>query len=240
MAVVGFSELPQVGDKFISDKAALTPALRAAKKIGEFIEKSLEETPKEENKIYVIIKADVSSSAEALEESLSKMNVKIIKSEVGNVNENDFKMAAISNAIVIAFNVKADQSLSVWQQNLTLISGNVIYEVLENAKKVIEERLKPKTEREEIGRLEVLAIFRQEKNRQVVGGKVISGEIVKGTRIEIIRNEAVVGQGRVTSLQTDKKEVGKVETGKEAGISVDFGEPKIVSGDIIILFKKLS
>ena len=240
VAVVGFSELPQVGDKFISDKAALTPALRAAKKIGEFIEKSLEETPKEENKIYVIIKADVSSSAEALEESLSKMNVKIIKSEVGNVNENDFKMAAISNAIVIAFNVKADQSLSVWQQNLTLISGNVIYEVLENAKKVIEERLKPKTEREEIGRLEVLAIFRQEKNRQVVGGKVISGEIVKGTRIEIIRNEAVVGQGRVTSLQTDKKEVGKVETGKEAGISVDFGEPKIVSGDIIILFKKLS
>lgn len=239
MATVGFDELPQVGDKFISDKVPITTALKTAKKIGEFIEKSLEETPEEkENKIYVIIKADVSSSAEALKESFLKMDARILKSEVGNVSENDLKMAAISNAIIIAFNVKVNPAVSVWR-NLTIVSGNVIYELIENAKKIMEERLKPKSEREEIGRLEVLAIFRQEKSRQVVGGKVISGEIVKGIRIEIIRNEAVIGGGRIISLQTDKKEVGKVLPGKEAGISVDFGEPKIIIGDIITLFKKL-
>ncbi len=239
VATVGFDELPQVGDKFISDKVPITTALKTAKKIGEFIEKSLEETPEEkENKIYVIIKADVSSSAEALKESFLKMDARILKSEVGNVSENDLKMAAISNAIIIAFNVKVNPAVSVWR-NLTIVSGNVIYELIENAKKIMEERLKPKSEREEIGRLEVLAIFRQEKSRQVVGGKVISGEIVKGIRIEIIRNEAVIGGGRIISLQTDKKEVGKVLPGKEAGISVDFGEPKIIIGDIITLFKKL-
>ncbi len=240
VAVVGFSELPQVGDKFVSDKIPFTSALKAAKKIGEFIEKAFEETlEKKEKKIYVIIKADVSSSAEALKESFLKMNVKILKSEAGNVSENDLKMAAISNAIIIAFNVKVDPAISAWRQNLTLISGNVIYEVIGNAKKVIEERLKPQAEREEIGRLQVLAIFRQEKNRQVVGGKVISGEIVKGVKMEIIRNETVIGGGRIVSLQSEKKEVGKVETGKEAGVGIDFGEPKIAASDIIILFRKL-
>ena len=69
---------------------------------------------------------------------------------------------------------------------------------------------------------------------------MIAGEAVKGVRIEIIRNETVIGQGRVISLEADKKEAGKVPAGKEAGISVDFGEPKIAAGDIIILFRKLT
>lgn len=241
VAVVGFNELPIIGEKFASDKISFTPALKVAKKIGAFIEKSLEtDEEKKDNKIYVIIKADISSSAEALKEALLKMNVKILKSEVGNVSENDLKMALISNAVVVAFNVKVDPAISAWRQNLTLISGNVIYEVLDGVKKVIEEKSKPRAEREEIGRLEILAVFRQEKNRQVVGGKVISGEVVKGVRMEVIRNENAVGQGRIISLQSEKKEVGKVLPGKEAGISVDFGEPKIAAGDIVILFKKLA
>ena len=240
VSVVGWNELPLVGEKFATDKMPFTPAQKLAKKIGEFIEKTFEETlEKKENKIYVIIKADVSSSAEALKESFLKMDVKVLKSEAGNVSENDLKMAAVSNAIVVAFNVKVDPAVSAWQ-NLTLISGNVIYEVLDGAKKVIEERLKPEVLREEIGRLEVLASFRQEKNRQVVGGKVISGEIVKGVKMEITRNETIIGQGRIISLESEKKETGKVLAGKEAGIGVDVGEPKIIAGDIIVLFRKLT
>lgn len=250
VAVVGWSELPQVGEKFVTDKIPFTPALKAAKKIGEFIEKSLEIEEEKKDKIYVIIKSDVQSSAEALKESLDKMkfsfqdgvepHVKILRSEAGNVSENDLKTALVSNAIIIAFGVKIDPAISAWRDKITLISGNIIYEVLGSAKKVVEERLKPKAEREEIGRFQVLAIFRQEKNRQVVGGKVISGEAVKGIRIEITRNEMLIGQGRIVSLQSDKKEAGKVEAGKEAGIGVDFGDPKIATGDMVILFKKLA
>lgn len=250
VSAVGWGSLPLVGEKFATDKTAFTPALKAAKKIGEFIEKSLEETgEKKENLIYVSIKADVQSSAEALKESLEKTQfsalenqpkIKILKAEAGNISESDLKTALISNAIIIAFNVKVDPAISVYREKITLIAGNIIYEILENFKKIVEERLKPKVDREEIGRLEVLALFRHEKNRQVVGGKVISGEIVKGVRMEIIRNEIIIGQGRVISLQSDKKEVGKVEIGKEAGIGVDIGEPKIAAGDVIVLFKKLA
>ena len=250
VSAVGWNELPLVGEKFATDKIPFTPALKAAKKIGEIIEKSLVTSgEKNENPtFYIVIKADVQSSAEAIKENFEKMafsvtgdqpNVKILKSEAGNVSESDFKTALIANAIIIAFNVKIDPAISAYKEKITLISGSIIYEVLDNAKKVIEEKLKPKLSREEIGQLQVLAVFRQEKNRQVVGGKVISGEIVKGVRIEIMRNEIVIGGGRIISLQADKKEVGKVLPGKEAGISVDFGEPKIAISDIIVLFKKL-
>ena len=84
-----------------------------------------------------------------------------------------------------------------------------------------------------------MANFRQEKNKQIVGGKVISGEILKGVKLEVLRNDAVIGKGKIISLQSDKKDVGKVEAGREAGIGVDFGEPKILTGDIIVFFKKI-
>ncbi|MEK7578798.1 MAG: hypothetical protein AAB456_03740, partial [Patescibacteria group bacterium] len=74
--------------------------------------------------------------------------------------------------------------------------------------------------------------------RQVVGGKVISGEIVKGVRMEVLRNDAVICQGRISSLQSEKKEVGKIEAGRETGIGVDFGEPKILAGDTLVFFRK--
>ena len=260
VVTIGWNELPLVGVGFSAEKVPFTPALKAAKKIGELIERVTKmEEEKIENVIYAIIKADVASSAEALKESLQKIKfsaqggsasqgetdegaftIKILKSEAGNVSENDLKTALVSNAIIIAFNVKIDPSIALVREKVTLVSGNIIYEVLDKTKKIIEERLKPKAEREEIGRIQVLAIFRQEKSRQVVGGKIISGEAVKGVRVEILRSDSVIGQGRIVSLQSEKKETGKIETGKEAGIAVDMGEPKIAAGDIIILFKKLT
>ncbi|MDP3004270.1 MAG: translation initiation factor IF-2 [Candidatus Azambacteria bacterium] len=242
---VGFAKLPLIGEKFATSEIPFSPALKIAEKIGEFIEKSLEIEPKEIlNSANIIIKADVQSSVEALKESLEKIPlengaVKILKAEAGNVNENDFKMADLSDALILAFNVKTDSAMSLTEkQKENLISGEIIYDILDRAKIAIEKKLKPKVEREEIGRLNVLAIFRQEKGRQVVGGKVVSGEIVKGIRMEVLRNDAIIGQGRIISLQSEKKEIGKVETGREAGIGIDFGEPKILVGDTIIFFRK--
>ncbi len=249
VATVGWSELPSVGEKFSAEKTPFTPTFKAAKKIGELIEKVAGTEEKAEDIVYVVIKADVQSSAEALQENLLKIKfeigekeikIKILKSEAGNVSENDLKTALVSDAIIIAFNVKIDPAIALMREKVTLVSGNIIYETLDKTKKIIEERLKPKAEREEIGRINILATFLAEKNRQVVGGKIISGEAVKGVRIEILRNELVIGQGRIISLQSEKKEVGKVEAGKEAGIAVDIGEPKIAKGDIIVLFRKLS
>ena len=242
---IGFSKLPLVGEKFATSEIPLSPALKVAEKIGEFIEKSLEIEPKEiPNLVNIIIKADVQSSVEALKESLEKIPlengaIKILKAEAGNVNESDFKMANLSDALVLAFNVKIDAAISlIEKQKENLVSGEIIYDILDRTKIAVEKKLKPKVEREEIGRLNILAVFRQEKGRQVVGGKVVSGEIVKGIRMEVLRNDIIIGQGRIISLQSEKKEVGKVETGREAGIGIDFSEPKILVGDTFIFFRK--
>lgn len=245
--MTGFAALPIVGEKFAASDVPFSAALKIARKIGEYIGESFDAEMKTGvNLVKIIIKADVQSSAEALKESLEKIPlasgaVKIIRSETGNVNESDFKMADLSDALIIAFNVKTDAAMPyiTAKQKENLISGNIIYDVLDRTKVIIEKKLKPKVEREETGRLNVLAVFRQEKNRQVLGGKVISGEIVKGTRMEILRNDAVIGQGRIISLQSDKKETGKVEAGREAGLAVDFGEPKIAAGDTLIFFRKI-
>jgi len=244
---IGFTKLPLIGEKFATSEIPFSPALKIARKIGEFIEKSLEIKPEGiSNSVNIIIKADVQSSVEALKESLEKIPlengvVKILKAKAGNVNESDFKMADLSDALILAFNVKTDSVISLSEkQKENLISGEIIYEILDRTKIAVEKKLKPKVEREEIGRLNVLAVFRQEKGRQVVGGKVISGEMVKGVRMEVLRNDTVIGQGRIVSLQSEKKEVGKVEAGREAGIGIDFGEPKILAGDIFILFRKFS
>ncbi len=253
---IGFAKLPLIGEKFATSEIPFSPALKIARKIGEFIEKSLEIEPKETpNFVNIIIKADVQSSVEALKESLEKMTlsaqggsasggkigaIKILKAEAGNVSESDFKMANLSDALILAFNVKTDFAISLTEkQKENFVSGEIIYDILDKTKIAIEKKLKPKVEREEIGRLNVLAVFRQEKGRQVVGGKVISGEIVKGVRMEVLRNDTVIVQGRVISLQSEKKEVGKVEAGREAGVGVDFGEPKISAGDTFIFFKKI-
>lgn len=243
--VVGFSQLPLVGEKFTASEIPFSPALKAAVKIGGFIEKSFEAGPDGAATVNVVIKADVQSSVEALKESLEKISfengkVKVLKSEVGNINDSDLRLADMGNAIVIAFNVKNEPNIIVTEkQKENLISGNIIYDILDQTKIAVEKKLKPKVDIEEIGRLSVLATFRQEKNKQIVGGKVVSGEILKGVKLEVLRNDAVIGKGKITSLQSDKKDVGKVEAGHETGIGIDFGDPKILAGDTIVFFKKI-
>jgi len=239
VVVIGFTKLPLIGEKFCVSETPLSPELANCGKIGQTEKSSGADSS---GVVNIIIKADVQSSVEAIKESLEKMNltIKILRAEAGDINESDLKLAAIGNGLILAFNIKTQSLLSLTEkQKENLIFGNIIYDVLDRTKIAVEKRLKPKVEREEIGQLKILGIFRQEKDRQVVGGKVISGEIMKNIRTEVLRNDEVIGQGRVTGLQSDKKEIGKVEAGREAGLSVDFGEPKIALGDVLIFFKKL-
>ncbi|MEK7578693.1 MAG: translation initiation factor IF-2, partial [Patescibacteria group bacterium] len=160
---IGFSKLPLIGEKFATSEIPFSPVLKVVKKIGEFIEKALEAKPGEVlNLINIIIKADVQSSVEALKESLEKIpfengTVKILKAEAGNINEGDLKMSALGDALILAFNVKADSAMSLTEkQKECLISGEIIYDILDRTKIAIKKKFKPKVEREEIGRLNVL------------------------------------------------------------------------------------
>lgn len=240
---IGFTAAPSVGENFFTSETPFSPTLKVAKKIGEFIETSLA-TEDTQNIVNVIIRADNQSSAEALKESLEKIEfsnavIKVLKAETGDINENDFKMALLGEAIIIAFNVKIDAStFGTEKEKVSVISGDIIYDILDRAKATIEEKSKPQLDQKEMGKLNILAVFRQEKDRQVIGGKVVSGEVLKGAKFEISRNDIIIGGGRISNLQSEKKNIGKVEAGKEAGLEIDSGEPKIAAGDILVFYKK--
>ena len=250
--VIGLEDTPDVGAEFITSKEPITAAIKMAKQLGDFIEKTLEPEVKP-NYVYAIVKGDVQSSVEALTDSLNKIKlengaVKVLKSEAGDVNESDLKQALTTRAVVVAFNVKIDSAAQNMIRSLVasgsghtinIVEGKIIYELLDSFKEKAEARLKPRATREELGRLDILAIFRQEKNRQVIGGEVAQGKAVKNTRVEVMRKDMVLGEGRITNLQQEKKDVSEVLEGKECGMVFEPGEPKIAAGDMLIFFKKL-
>lgn len=250
--VMGFEDIPDVGAEFLTSPEPITAAIKIAKQLGDFIEHTLEPEEKP-NYVYTVVKGDVQSSVEALADSLNKIKleggtIKILKSEAGDINESDLKQALTTRAVVVAFNVKMDSAAQNMMRSLAasgsgqtidVIEGKIIYEIIDAFREKAGARLKPKATREELGRLNVLAIFRQEKNRQVVGGKVIQGRAVKNARAEVMRKDLVLGEGRITSLQQEKKDVNEVAEGKECGIVFEPGEPKIAAGDTLIFFKKI-
>lgn len=242
---LGFKDVPQVGEKFetYSDiKSAQTHVkekrMRATSSPEVF---SVEEGKKVLN---LILKADVVGSLEAIEEMFKslpqeKVVLRILKSEVGEVNENDVKLAKSSPAKILSFRVKtspAARSLAE-REKIRIMFYEVIYELIHGARQVMEKELRPKQVRINLGKVRVLVIFRTEKNRQIVGGRITEGEVRKGTMIEVTRREEVVGKGRIISLQRDKKETGKLIKGDECGMLYE-GDVRIEEGDILVIYHR--
>ncbi|MCD6549951.1 translation initiation factor IF-2 [bacterium] len=237
--VVGFEKVPIIGEKFkkFPDSESAQQYIKPAR--GKKIE--FTPSPSTDKTLNLIIKADVLGSLEAIEEVLKSLpqergKLRIIKAEVGEISEGDIKLATSCKARIIGFRTKINsQALRLAQfQKIKILTFDVIYDLAEAVRNLMEKAFRPREELKEIGKLEVLAIFRTEKNRQIVGGKVIEGEIKKGSKIEVFENEEKKGEGRLISLQQNKKEVEKVETGKECGILYE-GNTKIKEGDILII-----
>ncbi len=235
--VVGFEEVPMVGEKFkVFD--SIEKAKNQIKKPKEVL---VQETPTSPDKktLNLIIKADVLGSLEAILEVLKKIPqdkiaFKILRKEIGEINESDIKLAKTANAQILAFRVKPDSIAKkiIEREKMKILKIDVIYELVEKLRKLMEKLEEKEILREDLGELEVLAIFFTEKNRQIVGGRVIEGKIEKGAKIEIFRQGELVGKGKLVNLKRGKNEVDEVEKGKECGILYE-GEGKIQEGDIL-------
>lgn len=242
--VYGFEDIPMVGDEFRSfDNTSLAK---------EFIkEKSLEKVDKNKDinpdaeVVNVIFKADFLGSLEAIEGMIAeipqeRMAVKIIKSEIGNINESDIILAKSSNAIIFGFRVKvASQAKAIVERDkVVVLVFDVIYEFIEKIRKVMERAITPRIERIELGKAKVLALFFDGKGHQIVGCKIIQGEVKRGAEIEILRSnseteeEEKVGKGRAKGIKRGTKDVEKIDQGEECGISYE-GSIKVEEGDTL-------
>ncbi|MFH1509923.1 MAG: translation initiation factor IF-2 [Candidatus Nealsonbacteria bacterium] len=240
--VFGFDEVPKVGEIFKSFKN-----INEAKESVKLIEQGNEEFGelKEDQKVLnIILKADVLGSLEAIEEILKslpqdKVIVRLLKSEVGNINESDVKLALTGKIKIIGFKVKSDivAQKVLEREGITVAIFDVIYELLEAVRGLMEKIVVAEEFRVDLGKMKVLAKFLDNKNRQIIGGRATEGEIKKGTKIEVLRNDEIIGAGRMISLQRNKKEADSVSKGDECGILFE-GNVKIEAGDILSFFKE--
>lgn len=250
--ITGLNDVPQAGDRFVvveDEKTArqigevrAQMALQASR--GEKSRVSLdtlfEQMKQGEMKdLNVIIKSDVQGSAEALAASLRKIdvegvNIKIIHSAVGAINESDITLAAASNAIVIGFNVRPDVNAKrvADAEKVDVRLHRIIYKAIEEIEAAMKGMLDPEFVEKIIGQAEVRQTFKVSKIGTIAGSYITDGKITRDSGIRLIRNGVVVFEGQLDAIKRFKDDVKEVSQGYECGITIkNFNDVK--EGDVI-------
>ncbi|MDD5145492.1 MAG: translation initiation factor IF-2 [Candidatus Pacebacteria bacterium] len=240
VVIIGLPETPKVGEifKVFSDTEQAKSYLKTQEK-KEIWNPEIKEGQKVLN---LILKSDVVGSIEAIYEVLKeipqeKVILNIIKSEAGEINESDVKLARSTRAAIFGFRTKANPVAKQMAERdkIKILTFDVIYDLVEGVRKSMERILSPESVRLDLGKVKVLALFLDEKNRQIVGGRVVFGEVKKGAQIEVLRNDEAVGKGRIISLQKNKRDAERVAKGEECGILYE-GDIKIETGDLLGIY----
>ncbi len=194
--------------------------------------------------VKVIIKSDFLGSAEAIEESLLKLNnekvkVKIISKGLGYITEGDIKRAEDAEAKILGFNVKISSNLEVLvrERQVVVKIYSIIYDLIEFVKNEMQLLVRPEINRLALGRLKVLAIFRTENNNQIIGGKVLDGVLKNNSLIDVKRNDDFIISGKLTQLQSGKQNVEEVDQDTEVGLKYE-GHPVVEIGDILEVYRE--
>jgi translation initiation factor IF-2 len=253
VSIMGLSDVPAAGDSLaaVSDERVAREAAekRATRRRDVRMQAtgsqrvSLEtfmSMPAEGKKtLNLIIKADGQGSLEALRarmESLSTddVEIRVIHGGVGAISPNDVNLASASNAVLIGFNIRPDETARRLAENegVDLRFYQVIYEIEEDLLKAMRGMLKPIEREVSLGRAEVRQVFKVSKVGTIVGCYVVNGKIARNNKARVVRDSAVVFDGVIESLRRFKEDVREVAEGFECGIQIaKFQDLK--EGDVI-------
>jgi translation initiation factor IF-2 len=239
--VMGLSDVPAAGDTLsvVSDErvARETAEKRATRRRDVRISAtgsqrvSLEtfmSMPAEGSKVLnLIIKADGQGSLEALRarmESLSTddVEIRVIHGGVGAISPNDVNLASASNAVLIGFNIRPDETARRLAENegVDLRFYQVIYEIEDDLRKAMRGMLSPVEREVVLGRAEVRQVFKVSRVGTIVGCYVTSGKIARNAKARVVRDGAVAFDGEIESLRRFKDDVREVAEGFECGIQI--------------------
>jgi translation initiation factor IF-2 len=251
VTVIGLPALPNVNDVLqgvadsksakTSQKEMQAAGFGSVKKFdAQQLAKSIDE--KDMEKLNVILKTDVQGSLEALDQILGtiksdEVGLGYIRQGVGDITESDVKLAQTSGAVIFGFNIQPTTVAKrlAEMSKVEVKSYKVIYELVDDIKKRLEDMLGDEIVRTDLGKLQVLAVFMTGKKDMIVGGRVISGKMKNTELLEVVRAEQVIGRGKLLNLQQNKINVDEVDQGRECGITFD-GETKIKEGDTLACF----
>ncbi len=256
--VLGLSGVPQAGDDFIivpderkarevalfrQNKHRETKFARQAPKLEDLLQRM--ENEKSATTLNIIVKADVLGSVEALRQALleltnAEVKINIISSGIGGINESDVNLAIASNAIIIAFNVRANtEARKLMEVNgIDVHYHNIIYDVINQVKKAISGALAPEIQERVVGLAQVREVFRSSKTGAIAGCMVIEGIVKRNYPIRVLRDNVVVFEGALESLRRFKDDASEVRHGMECGIAVK-NYNDIKTGDQIEVFERI-
>ncbi len=250
--VLGLSGVPDAGDELIvlnDDKSARQVSshrlqkrrsVDLAKTSRLSLEKLFEKMQQGEVKeLNIIIKADVHGSIEALRDSLVKLSneevtINVIHAATGTITESDISLAAVSDAIIIGFNVRPTPKVQAFasEENVDMRFYNIIYNVIKDIQNAIVGMMESSYEERILGRAEVREVFHVPKIGAVAGCYVSDGKIQRGALVRLIRDGVVCFEGKLASLRRFKDDVKEVQIGYECGIGLE-NYNDIKTGDIV-------
>lgn len=254
--ILGFKDAPDVGDIFnaeISDNDLKMIKKQSIKSVEHYkkVESSVKTDTSADSKdgektkyFNIILKTDVIGSKEAIIESLkqiktNEIEVKIVKSGLGSINDKDIIDAETTNSIIVGFHVQINNNalLLAKEKNITIKNYTIIYKLLEEIEKNIKDLSSTQITREQIGEIKILAIFKTMQNKMIIGGKIIKGKVIKEATAKVMQGDNCVAIGKITDLQSGKEDVNEVVGGQECGLEFT-GEPIIKKGDKLEIYKE--
>jgi len=239
--IIGISGVPLAGDEFMAltdeKDAKQVSAYRIQKQRAQdlaktsrmSLEKLYEQMQKGEVKdLNLIIKADVHGSIEALRDSLTKLsneevNIHIVHSGTGTITESDISLAAVSDAIIIGFNVRPSAKVQALahDEHVDIRYYNIIYNAIQDVKDAIVGMMASTFKEQLLGRAEVRQVFHVPKIGAIAGSYVTEGKIERGRMARLVRDGIVCFDGKIGSLRRFKDDVKEVQTGFECGIGIE-------------------
>ena len=248
--ITGLNEVPSAGDRFMSfESEKEAKAIASERKSQQKVKNNKTNTVSLDDlfakinsglkEINVIIKADVNGSAEAVKNSLSKLDVEgvkinVIRSTVGGITEGDIVLAKASSAIIIGFNVRPNNEIKdkAREEGVEIRFYDIIYKAVEEMEAAMKGLLDPVYEEKILGSAEIRQIFKFSKVGNIAGSAVTDGVIKRDSKARVIRDDVVIYDGKIGSLQREKDTVKEVKKGYECGITIEnFSDIKV--GDVI-------
>ena len=253
--IMGLTDVPEAGDTFYEVKNEKMAKHLIERRKNQAREKAINNNTKitldnlfsqmEQGNLKVlnlIVKADVQGSVEAVKQALEKLEneevkVKVIHSAVGAVNQSDVTLAKVSNAIIIAFNVRPDNMAKEMAEKdeVEIKQYSIIYQAIEDVESAMKGMLDPEFEEKVIGNAEVRQTFKISNVGTIAGAYVLSGKVERNAGVRVIRENVVIHEGHLATLKRFKDEVKEVGKGFECGIQIE-NYNDIKEGDMIEVY----
>lgn len=251
VTIVGLKDVPQSGDilQVVEEHEEATAKAAARRAPLKRMTKSDEND--ERQTLAIVLKADSKGSLEAIEQTIMAMmpaevRLSILRSDVGAISDSDVLTARAGGAIIYGFSVQVagmSQKLAD-KEKVSVRLFNIIYQLSEDVRREIEERLPVDIVTEDIGRIKVLKVFFSSGKKKIVGGEVAEGIVEPGSKITIKRKEKKsenpaeqLGSGIIIEMQKEKRPLQKAEIGDQVGMTIET-KTKIKEGDVLEVFRE--